>query len=108
MGSLHRFTEARAPVAPTAKDLVSLALSGTPYIGNTLYTPAEWALACQHASFDGYLGEVEAMLERDDAFVPSDNYAEQDDSAFWAYFGDLHGDPAPDLTAHRTSTVGMS
>lgn len=31
----------------------------------------------------------------------SQPYAEHDDSAFWDFFGDLDGDPAPDLTAHR-------
>ncbi len=38
----------------------------------------------------------------------SQPYAEQDDSVFWGYFGDLHGDPAPDLTAHSRATWGMS
>ena len=35
-------------------------------------------------------------------------FAEQNEGNFWAYFGDLHGDPAPDLTAHARSTWGLS
>ena len=38
----------------------------------------------------------------------SQPYAETNDSAFWNLFGDLSGDPAPDLTAYNRSVAGMA
>lgn len=62
--------------------------------GNGLYSASEWATAFRLAEIDGYMGEIEAMLERDAAFVPADPalgpqpYAETDESAFIALFPD--------------------
>ena len=35
-------------------------------------------------------------------------FAEQDDSAFYEFFGDVPFNAAPDLTAHRQVTEGLS
>ena len=90
----HRFTETTAP------------------IGNGLYSAHEWDVAYRNAAHDGYRGEIDAMLERDAAFVPGvgvEPYAETDTSAWDALFGGTEPwDAAPDLSAYARSTAGLS
>lgn len=88
MGAHHTFTEARTPIAFDADDLA---------------TVPEWAMSTEQwiAHQDRRHGQDwRAAIERMDA--------EAADSAWNDWFGGEAWDAAPDLSAHRCATVGMS
>lgn len=95
---------AATPASPALQAMAEVEAGQTPSCSRGLHTFHEWQVACRHARADGYLYELELMIEREADYTGANRLCDDDTPGplfdWWP-----GGDAAPDLTRAAMSYV---